>query len=107
MSSNYKGPLTSFTNRTTWNSTHTTVFNNSSWWGANATDIMALAAASGGWNSTQSTVNTNSSKWVSVATTLSSISFAGSTIVNVVTGTGEFITLTINGSAYALELYIY
>ena len=46
-----------------WSSAYTTTNANSSWWEANATDIMAVAAASGGWNSTETTVNANSATW--------------------------------------------
>ena len=107
-----------------WNSTETIVNSNSSVWGNNSADIMVIAAASGGWNSVETTVNTNSAIWAnnsadimviaaasggwnSTETNLGTIAFSGSTIVNNVTATGEFLTIVVNGSAYAIELNIY
>jgi len=93
MSSNYKGPQTSSVNKEKWDSTTTTVNSNSAVWGNNSADIMVIAAASGGWNDTETNMGT--------------VSFSGSTIVNTVTATGEFLTIMVNGSAYAIELNIY
>jgi len=124
MSSNYKGPQTSSVNKEKWDSTTTTVNSNSAVWGNNSADIMVIAAASGGWNSTETTVNTNSAIWANnsadimviaaasggwndTETNMGTVSFSGSTIVNTVTATGEFLTIMVNGSAYAIELNIY
>lgn len=35
------------------------------------------------------------------------VTFNGSTIVSAVTSAGEFMTITVNGSAYAVELNLY
>lgn len=72
-----------------------------------ANNITEIAAVSAGWNSTQTTVINNSGMWVSAYNAIGDLSFNGSTIVNVVTATGEFLTLTVNGSARAIELFIY
>ena len=59
------------------------------------------------WDGTYTTVNSNSANWDSSYTNLGNISFNGTTITTTVTGTGQFMTLTINGSAFAIQLNIY